>query len=226
MKLAGLLSGGKDSVFSIYSAKKSGSEISCLISIIPFSEESSLFHFPNVNLAKLQAKSMGFPILSGQTKNDSVEEEVLTLKELLFETKKKFKIEGIVHGGISSFFQKNKFERVCDELDLSVVTPIWNRDPIEYWHDLLNSEFKIIISSVSSDGLDDSWLGKEITKQDLAKLEKLSKKFGFNLNFEGGEAETLVTNCPLFNYPLKIKNSNKIWDGYRGRLEILEAGLR
>ena len=33
----------------------------------------------------------------------------------------------------------------------------------------------------------------------LDDLEKLSVKFGFNLNFEGGEAETFVINCPLFS---------------------------
>jgi len=53
----------------------------------------------------------------------------------------------------------------------------------------------------------------------------LSQKFGFNLSFEGGEAETFVTDCPLFSYPIKILKSKKTWDGYRGRFEILEAKL-
>ncbi|KKL70694.1 hypothetical protein LCGC14_2102370, partial [marine sediment metagenome] len=52
-----------------------------------------------------------------------------------------------------------------------------------------------------------------------------SKKYGFNLSFEGGEAETFVTDCPLFSYPIKIVKSKKIWDGYRGRFEILDAEL-
>ena len=56
-------------------------------------------------------------------------------------------------------------------------------------------------------------------------LEKLSKKFQFNLNFEGGEAETFVVNCPFFQKSVKIINSQKIWDGYRGRFEIVDAEL-
>jgi diphthamide synthase (EF-2-diphthine--ammonia ligase) len=56
-------------------------------------------------------------------------------------------------------------------------------------------------------------------------LEKLSQKHGFNLSFEGGEAETFVIDCPLFLQPIKIEKSKKIWDGYRGRFEILEAKL-
>ncbi len=49
--------------------------------------------------------------------------------------------------------------------------------------------------------------------------------FKFNLNFEGGEAETFVLDCPLFSNPIIINQSKKIWDGYRGRFEILDARL-
>ena len=91
--------------------------------------------------------------------------------------------------------------------------------------ELLNNNFEFIISSVSSDGLDQSWLGKTINYSEFGKLENLSKKFQFNLNFEGGEAETFVINCPLFKNKIKIINSNKIWDGVRGRFEIVDAKL-
>ncbi|MDX1533669.1 MAG: ATP-binding protein, partial [Nitrosopumilaceae archaeon] len=90
---------------------------------------------------------------------------------------------------------------------------------------LLEDGFKFIIASVSSDGLDDSWLGKEIDSENLVQLEKLSKKYGFNLNFEGGEAETLVIACPLFSKQIVIQKSHKVWDGYRGRFEIEEAKI-
>ena len=78
---------------------------------------------------------------------------------------------------------------------------------------------------MSSGGLDDSWLGKIITKNDIVILYNLSKKFGFNLNFEGGEAETFVIDCPLFSSPIKIIQGKKTWDGYRGRFEIVDARL-
>ena len=66
---------------------------------------------------------------------------------------------------------------------------------------------------------------KEITFDNLKSLENLSKKFQFNLNFEGGEAETFVINCPIFEKQVKIIKSEKIWDGYRGRFEIVDAEL-
>ena len=139
--------------------------------------------------------------------------------------KQEFSIEGIVHGGLLSNFQREKFDELCKNLDLKLLSPLWNIPQYEYMKDLINSNFHFILINVSADGLDDSWLGKEITMTELEKLEKLSTKFGFNLSFEGGEAETLVIDCPLFSYPIKIKKFNKIWDGYRGRFEIEDAEL-
>jgi len=94
-----------------------------------------------------------------------------------------------------------------------------------YMEELLQSKFKFIITSVTSAGLDETWLGREITRENLGQLVGLSSKYGFNLTFEGGEAETFVIDCPLFYSPIRIMKANKFWDGYRGRFEITEAVL-
>ena len=122
-------------------------------------------------------------------------------------------------------YQKEKFENLCRKNNLKLISPIWQKNAISYMKELLDSGFEFIITSVSSGGLDQSWLGKKIGYTELHELENLSKKFQFNLNFEGGEAETFVINCPLFKNKIKIINSYKIWDGIRGRFEIVEAKL-
>jgi diphthamide synthase (EF-2-diphthine--ammonia ligase) len=53
----------------------------------------------------------------------------------------------------------------------------------------------------------------------------LSKKYGFNISFEGGEAETLVLDCPIFRKRLEIRKSKKKWDGQRGIVEISDIVL-
>jgi len=78
---------------------------------------------------------------------------------------------------------------------------------------------------VSSGGLDETWLGKIISADDISRLDKLSNKYGFNLNFEGGAAETFVIDCPLYSHPIKITKSKVVWDGYIGRFEIEDAHL-
>ena len=145
---------------------------------------------------------------------------------MIISAKENYSIEGIVHGGILSNFQKDNFSSICKKHNLEIISPLWNKNPELYMQELLKENFEYIISSVSCDGLDDSWLGQTINKNRLENLEKLQTKFGFNLNFEGGEAETFVINCPLFKKSLFIQDSRTEWDGYRGRFEILEMKLK
>jgi diphthine-ammonia ligase len=225
MKLACLFSGGKDSTYAIHLAKKQGHDVVCLLSIFAKSEESHLLHHPNLRWTKLQSESMNIPQLTIISDSDETSDELIVMEKLLQNAKKEFQIDGLVHGGIKSKFQKEKFETLCLKLNLISIAPLWETEPKKYMNDLLDSNFHFMMTTVSSDGLDEQWLGKLITKSDIKILNNLSDKFGFNLNFEGGESETFVISCPLFSNPIKINKFIKNWDGYRGRFEIVDAEL-
>jgi len=225
LKLAALFSGGKDSTYAIHKAKSEDHDIVCLVSILPKSEESHLLHYPNMKTTALQAKAMKISQLVYEIDSDDTQTELDGIYQILQKTKKEFGIQGIVHGGILSSYQKNHFENISANLDLQVISPLWKKDQKQYLTELLKSNFKFVITSVTAAGLDDSWLGKEITADDIPKLSDLSSEHGFNVSFEGGEAETFVTDCPLFLAPIKILKAKKVWDGYRGRFEITEAIL-
>ena len=226
MKLAALFSGGKDSTYAIHLAKKLSHSVDVLLTLYPYSSESHLLHYPNIKFTSLQSESMKIPQLIEEIPSTDVEDEFKKLEKLIILAKKNYSIEGIVHGGILSKYQKDNFSLICKNNNLEIISPLWDTKPELYMKELLEEHFEYIISSVSSDGLDDSWLGRIMDKNGLEDLEKLQKKFGFNLNFEGGEAETFVINCPLFEKPLFIQDSSTEWDGYRGRFEILEAKLK
>jgi len=225
MRLACFFSGGKDSTYAIHLAKKQGHDVVCLLSIFPKSEESHLLHHPNLKWTKLQSESMKIPQLTISSNSDETVDELIVMEKLLQNAKDEFKIEGLVHGGIKSKFQKEKFESLCVKLNLISLAPLWNTEPKKYMNDLLDSNFHFLMITVSSDGLDEEWLGKLILKSDIEILNNLSEKFGFNLNFEGGESETFVLDCPLFSNPIQINQFTKNWDGYRGRFEIVDAEL-
>ncbi|MCS5528309.1 MAG: diphthine--ammonia ligase [Nitrosopumilus sp.] len=225
MKLACLFSGGKDSTYAIHLAQKQGHDVVCLLSIFPKSEESHLLHYPNLRWTKLQSESMNIPQLTASSNSDDTDDELIIIENLLQNAKDQFQIDGLVHGGIKSKFQKEKFETLCLKLNLVSIAPLWETEPKKYMNDLLDSDFNFMMMTVSSDGLDEQWLGKLISKSDIEILNNLSGKFGFNLNFEGGEAETFVIDCPLFSNSIKINQFIKNWDGYRGRFEIVDAEL-
>ena len=225
MKLASLYSGGKDSNYSIFEVQRLGHDVLCLVSIIPEISDSILFHFPNIQLTQALAQAIDLPIRNFQSSNSRLENETYVLENALSTVKDEFGIEGIVHGGISSMFQKRNFEKVCDGLQLSVYSPLWNLNPSNYLHQLIDEKFKITIVGVSALGLGKEWLGITLDRDNVKTLESLSRKYGFNLNFEGGEAETLVVDCPIYKKKLEIKEGIVKWFGDNGIFEIIDYEL-
>ena len=112
MRLASLFSGGKDSTFSIVKMKELGHEVVCLITMKPQTNDSLLFHYPNSGLTKQLGEAMGIPSFRFALKKSSKEEEVNSLEYAIKKIKSIHNIQGLVHGGISSVFQKDNFQRV------------------------------------------------------------------------------------------------------------------
>ena len=203
MKLGVLFSGGKDSCYAAYLAKKNGYEISCLISIISQNKESYMFHTPFIEKVSLQADTMNLPLIAIKTKGEK-EKELLDLEKAIRIAIKKYKIKGVVTGAIESVYQASRVQKICNKLGIGCFNPLWQKNSEEHWRDLLKNKFKVIIASVAADGLSEKWIGKLIDEKNLNELIKLSKQYRFHLGFEGGEAETFVINCPLFNKEVKI----------------------
>ena len=219
MECAVLFSGGKDSTYAAYLAKKYGYKIACLISVISKNKESYMFHTPTISKTEQQAKAMNIPLVI-QNSSGKKEEELKDLEYVIKKVKDEFKIKGIITGAIQSVYQASRIQKICNKLNLECFNPLWQKDEFEYWEELLDHKFEIIITKVACEGLDKKWLGKKINKNNLKDLIELSKKFKFHLGFEGGEAETFVLNCPLFKKPLKIINSRISGEKNSWRIEI------
>ena len=224
MKAAVLFSGGKDSCYSAYLARKKNYELSCLISVFSKNKESYMFHTPSISKVKKQAKVMEIPLLIKTTKGKK-EDELKDLEKIILKAKKKFGIDTIVTGAIKSVYQKSRIQKICDKLNLKCFNPLWNKDEFEYLNELFNNNFEVMIVGVASEGLEKKWLGKIIDKKDFNELKKLKTKFKFHLAFEGGEAETFITDCPLFKKKIKVINGRTIWDGFSGRYSINKVKL-
>jgi diphthine-ammonia ligase len=225
LKLASLYSGGKDSSYSIFEMNKRGHDVLCLISIVPMISDSLLFHFPNIRFTGILAQSIELPIRNFQSNSSELKDEVLVLEKALVSIKDEFDVQGVVHGGISSNFQKRNFETVCKKLKLSAFSPLWKLDPSSYLHKMIDQKFEIVIVGVSALGLGPEWLGTTLDHDNVKKLESLSLKYGFNLNFEGGEAETIVVDCPLYRKKFRIKQGMVKWNGNNGIFEITDYEL-
>lgn len=183
-----------------------------------------MFHFPNLRWTALQAEAMGVPQLSATTEGVK-EEELADLHRALADAKTKFAIEGVYTGALASVYQKTRVERICNELRLECISPLWGIDPETHLRRLFTDGFSVIVVSVSALGLDQSWLGRELDPNTIDELVALGKKFRFHVGLEGGEGETLVLDAPFFKKRLEIRSAQKHWKGDAGYLEISDAGL-
>jgi len=206
MKLGVLFSGGKDSCYSAYLAKQKGHELTCLISVFSKNKESYMFHTPSISKVKKQAEVMGIPLLIQKTKGKK-EEELKDLKNVILKAKEKYKVEGIVTGALASVYQSSRIQKICDELELKCINPLWKKNEIKYLKELIKNKFEVIITGVFAYPLDNSWLGRPIDNKFIEKVQILSKKYKIHPAGEGGEFETFVLDCPLFKKPLKITDS-------------------
>jgi diphthine-ammonia ligase len=224
MKLAALFSGGKDSTYALYKAMKEGHEIKYLVTVFSERQDSWMFHYPCIELTKLQAEALGIKQIIKKTKGEK-EKELKDLKDVLISVKDE--VDGIVTGALYSEYQKTRVEKICKEIGLKCLSPLWHSDLEKMLKEEIGLGFEIMITGVAAEGLDKSWLGKKINLETIEKLKELNKKFGINIGAEGGEFETLVLECPIFKKKIKILNSASVWDSKTnsGCLKIKKAIL-
>jgi ABC transporter with metal-binding/Fe-S-binding domain ATP-binding protein len=220
MDVASLFSGAKDSTFAIYKAMHIGLSVKYLVTMLPETSESYMFHKPEIELVKIQSESLGIPLI---TKETSEGNELKDLKDVLSSIKSE--IQGVVTGTLENRYQRLRIEKACGELGLKCFFPSWQRNMNQYWEEILLSGFKVIITSVSSEGFNEEWLGKEIDKQTLKELKKISEKHGIHFGGEGGCYRTFVLDAPIFNKRVRIIKAERHWDGVDGVYVIKDARL-
>jgi len=219
MKVAILFSGGKDSCYSAYLAKKKGYEISCLISIFSENKDSYMFHTPSIKRTKQQAKVMKIPLFIQKTKGEK-EEELKDLEEAIKKAKEKYNIKAVVTGALHSVYQTSRIQKICDKLDLECFNPLWHKNEFEYLEELIKNKFEIIITGVAAFPLDEKWLGRKIDKKFMQDVRRLHAEYKIHPAGEGGEFETFVLNCPLFSRGLKLVDKKILGEKNSWRMEI------
>lgn len=216
MRVAALISGGKDSILALHRAAKSY-KVACLITAFSDNPDSYMFHTDTVELTKLQADSMRIPLISFKTPGDK-EIELEDLRKAMIKAKEECGVEGIVSGAIASSYQKTRINELCMGLNLESITPLWGQDPKGLLEEVA-ADYKAIVVKVAADGLDDKWLGRPINESFIKDISKLQ----VHPMGEGGEYESFVLKAPLFSKEIVIADFTKEWDGTVGHLRVKKA---
>lgn len=223
MKLAVLLSGGKDSLYSCWKAMQT-EEVVCFVTIRSQNTDSYMFHTPNIELTRLQADASNIPLIEWQTAGQE-EAELDDLRASLQEAVNLFKIDGVVSGAIQSVYQVARVQRICLDLGLWSFNPLWLCNQEKYLQELIENQFEIYIAGVFSAPFDETWLGRRIDQGFVSRLMSIREKYGISLTGEGGEYESFVCDAPFFKKRIVVTGSEIVYKNYNGRFLITGADL-
>ncbi|MCK4649733.1 diphthine--ammonia ligase [Candidatus Pacearchaeota archaeon] len=219
MKLGILFSGGKDSTLAVWIAKKEGYELGCLISVVSRNKESFMFHVPSIKSVVAQADVMGVPLILKETTGVR-EKELIDLDIAIEEARDRFGIEGVVTGAVCSVYQASRVQKICNKLGLECFNPLWQKDQVELLRELIAEKFEVIVVGVAAYPLDEKFLGREVDSEFINEMVRLKEKFDINPAGEGGEFESFVLDCPLFERGLEVKSFEDFGEGNSWRREI------
>ena len=215
MKVVAAWSGGKDSCFAYYKALKEGLEVVSLLTFM-YSESRSNFHAIKTELLDAQAQAIGVPLVKRVTNPKTYEQQ---FKDALQQFKAKG-VEGLVTGDIYEVanHEERWLERVCGEVGLKPIRPLWQGNTTEIFKEFIGEGFKATVVRTKSSLLGDDWLGRQLDGKFLSDILKVPNVDPCG---EGGEYHTVVTDGPIFKQSIKLLETQKLSrDGY-GHLEIV-----
>jgi uncharacterized protein (TIGR00290 family) len=214
MKVVAAWSGGKDSCFACYKAAKDGLDVISLLTFMK-SKEASNFHDIPVALLDAQAFALGLPLVKQVTEPHLYEQR---FKEALLKFKAQG-VQGLVTGDIYEVanHEEGWLERVCKEVGIVPIRPLWQGNTTQIFKDFINAGFKSTVVRTKLDILDSEWLGRELNEPFLEDILKLRNVDPCG---EGGEYHTIVTDGPNFNNCIKLTETEiSVNDSY-GHLDI------
>ncbi|OKY79117.1 MAG: Diphthamide synthase DPH6 [Candidatus Methanohalarchaeum thermophilum] len=203
-------SGGKETVLALYKLRDKIKPL-YLLNMVSEDGDRSRSHGLNIDLIKEQSKAIGIPIIQRKAAWENYEEK---FKEAISDMKKEDIGIG-VFGDIDIQEHREWVERVCKEMNIEPVMPLWNKEREEILREFIDAGFKAII--VSTEPSYKELLGQEIDESLLSRLKDYKD---FDLCGEKGEYHTYVYDGPIFQDAVKIGTGEKITKRGKGFLEL------
>jgi diphthine-ammonia ligase len=197
-------SGGKDSCMALYSATQDGCQVGRLLTFVSKKYKRCCFHGIEPKLLSLQAASIGIPIARKEV-GDSMETYERDFKKAVSDLMR-HGFEGMVFGDIYLDEHKNWVDRVCGELNIKPIEPLWGKNPGKAAREFVAAGFKTVIVSCQADLFDETFVGRIMDEKMINELESR----GICPCGENGEFHTFVVDGPIFSRRIDILDSRPL----------------
>jgi uncharacterized protein (TIGR00290 family) len=189
-------SGGKDSCLACYLAIRKGLTIS---NLVHFDRPNNL-HGVDPVMIRLQAEFAGIPIVQQRVLSENFEQDFKKTVGGLARNG----TQGMVFGDIYLEPHKEWVDRVCGELGIEPIEPLWGMKTGNIIQEFLDLGFETIITSGDQKLIDKKYIGRKMDHEFIEYLQ--SKKL--DVCGESGEFHTFVTGGPLFRGKINITSAD------------------
>jgi len=195
-------SGGKDSCLACYKAIQKGYDVKYLLNFISREYNRCCFHGTEAGLIALQAQYIGIPLIQKQVTADMKEYE-REFKEAVSEIKD---VKAMVFGDIYLDEHKEWVERVCKDIGVVSIEPLWGSSPSSLVEEFIDAGFKSVVVGCQADKFEKNFVGRIIDRELLREL----KSRNICPCGENGEFHTFVIDGPIFKKKIEIVKSEPI----------------
>lgn len=219
MKVAILYSGGKDSTLAIELAMQKGWEISYLLSVKPNRTDCFLYHYATVEHTKEIAKILNLKHILVKCKVADPKKEAEIVKDVV----EKNPVDAVILGGTGlQVTQIKSIQEALLPLGVEAFPSHAEHDHDTLLKEMVEKGYKIMITQIASDGLNETWLGRTLDEDSLRDLFQRSQIFGFPAGMDGGYADTFIIYAPFFgDKEIKVLKAKRIMESSNtGHLEI------
>ncbi|MEN9549434.1 MAG: hypothetical protein RIR12_2025 [Bacteroidota bacterium] len=196
-------SGGKDSCFALLQAVKQGYKPEVLLNVLNEEGKISRSHGIPASILQQQSIAAGLPIHFVSSSWQQYQEY---FTQALMELKKHYQLSHAIFGDIDLQAHRDWEEMVCYKAGLQAVLPLWKEDRKQLVLQMIDEGMQTIIVSCN-EVMGESFIGKQLNSEIISALEALQ----VDVCGENGEFHTLVLNCSLFNNPLAVTITEKIY---------------
>ncbi|MFA5065046.1 MAG: diphthine--ammonia ligase [Dehalococcoidia bacterium] len=210
-------SGGKDSCMALYEAMRQGRKVTHLVNFISNDEKRVRFHGTNADLIRQQGAAMGIKVAQYETDWDGYERDFKAAVRSLLPTG----VKGMIFGDIYLDVHKEWVERVCGEIGIEALEPLWGQPTDELLDQFIQLGFEAVVVGVNSRHMDEKWVGRMVdnTFRDYLKQNNIDPCG------ENGEYHTVVINGPIFSRRLSLITGGVISKNEYRLLDIRDVRL-
>lgn len=189
-------------------------KVAYLLNMISEDGKRSRSHGISSKLLKIQAEAIRIPIIQRKTTWKNYEE---IFKKAVLELKKKG-IDTGIFGDIDLQEHRDWIERVCKDIGIKPILPLWKKKRESILKEFINTGFKAIVIATEASSLGKKWLGRKIDERLISNLKKIKD---IDLCGEKGEYHTFVIDGPIFKRPIRFSIGKKVFKDEHWFLELI-----